>query len=255
MAYNPDFKILFMSHGENENDFNELFEPGEGRIETFFENFVDLFTNFFTKLFRSAKANDEFVITTEATLPKVLNDSATYNHIYLSRNGDKRIQAFKTTYKDCNKDVETINIEYYNYNTVVKPLALNYYNSEDYSINYIQGLNKQIINIDSPKKLNDFENEFDWRTLTTQLRVNPSNLGDAITATNNHHDGVVDQDEFCDVSSEGTIYKYNNTDCNFWNSTYTQDRGHVSCTTGGQLDFSACVDNCIPDINEEVVTD
>lgn len=256
MAYNPDFKILFITYENNENEFNELFEPGESKIESFYENFVDALTKLFTKLFRSAKPNDEFVITTENNLPRVLNDSATYDHIYLSKDGSKQIQAFKTKYAYQNTDVETINIEYYNFNTIVKPLALNYYNTRDYSINYMRGVNKQIINIDKPIKLNSFEQDFDWRTLTTQLKVDATDFGSKITSPSQHrNDGLVDEDELCDFmndNSGGLVFKYPRTDCYFWNSSYKENCGTVGCDSIGRIKFDDCNANCI---SLEVVDD
>ena len=240
IAYNPDFKILFIAQSSSRRDFNSLFQADEGRIKVLFESFIDTFKNLFSNIFSSRDINDDFVINTNVQLPVLLSDSVSYQHIYLAGFGNKKITAYKTSYMDGKQSVPLINIEYDNFITVVKPIALNYYNKEDYSINYTRGNNKQIITIENPDSKHSFENEFDWRTLTTMLKINNVDGNSPITAANLNNDGVVDAGELCDYNNGNPVFKYSNLNCHFWDSSYPRTDANVSCTSDGEIDFSEC---------------
>lgn len=234
---NPQEKIYIVSYVENTQDFGGVFQANT--LGDYFNNIIYFFTNLFTGWFTESDTQE-----VDNRLPTILsttnfNLDAVVITSQEMENGNKKTV---TAFVEHQENDKLYVMEYANFYTPIEALAQRYYGDET-ELNYQKGTNRQVIqlyeNLANQRKYS-FEPAFDWRLITTALRLDDQNNGSYVTSRLN--DGVLDIGEECDTGPDGDLFKNMQTNtCKeyFSNIPNVNTDATITCING-VIDVSAC---------------
>ncbi|MDD3175110.1 MAG: hypothetical protein PHU51_01380 [Candidatus Nanoarchaeia archaeon] len=252
-AYNPSLNIIFivdteelgLPSGTNLQDLMSTRGFGE-----FIRELWDSFLGLFTDWFGGGDSAGDGILDYAAYMPTFQEDFVQFDKVYLAKfsnaTHEKHIKALMETREDFSSesiikpDMYFVSVEYQGFGTQVQKLAENYYNNNDYAMDYAYGSDgTQLISLvlkENNLKKYSYQNNFDWKRLTSGLMVNPDvDLGWSATSLSGNCQ--IDLGEECDTCENGSLIPEANYNCNIY-SRYVA--GNISCTSG-VLNYTTCI--------------
>jgi len=254
-AYNPSLNIMFIVDTEElplDPDTNLYDLMQQNTFGEFVKELWNSFLGLFTGWFGGGDSAGDGILNYAAYMPTFQENFVQFDKVYLAKFGEKHVKALMETREDASSTINPrpnmyfVSVEYQGFGTQVQKLAENYYNDNDYAMDYAYGSDgTQLISLvlkQNDLKKYSYQNDFDWKRLTSSLLVNPEITGNWTTniLTDNCQ---IDLGEECDDGcyDGNTLYLNNVQTCEDLNPLTT---GELSCNDNRTINIDACQELC-----------